>query len=155
MRVLDVKGRAAGGRKIGVAVSQFNRVITEALLTGALEALEDAETAEVTVLRVPGALELPLAAQRLIETGHEGVVAVGAVIKGETDHYEHVATQSMSGLSQISLGTGVPIGNAVLTVEEYEHARDRALPGKGNKGYEAALAVLETLDAMEQVPGED
>jgi 6,7-dimethyl-8-ribityllumazine synthase len=155
MRVHEIKGEAARGKKVGVVVSQFNRTITDALLTGALEALEETGTDEVTVIRVPGALELPVAARRLIETGHQAVIALGAVIRGETDHYEHVATQSMAGLSHLSLITGVPIGNAVLTVQEYEHARDRSLPGRGNKGYEAAMAVLESLDALDQVIDQD
>lgn len=155
MHVRDIKGTAGDAGRIGLVVAQFNRAITDALLVGALDALEQAGVSEVTVLRVPGALELPIAALRLAETGHDGIVALGAVIKGETDHYEHVAAESMAGLSHVSLATGIPIGNAVLTVLEYEHARDRSLPGRGNKGYEAAQAVLETLDALRQVPGED
>ncbi|MFZ0493060.1 MAG: 6,7-dimethyl-8-ribityllumazine synthase [Acidimicrobiia bacterium] len=155
MRVREVKGEPTGGKKIGVVVARFNGAITDALLAGALEALEEAGTAEVTVITVPGALELAVAAKHLIETGHEAVVAVAAVIRGETDHYEHVATQSMMGLSQLALATGVPIGNAVLTVHEYEHARDRSLPGRGNKGYEAAMAVLELLDSLVQILDQD
>jgi 6,7-dimethyl-8-ribityllumazine synthase len=155
MRVHEIRGTPAGGKKIGVVVAQFNEAITDALLAGALEALEEAGTAEVTVLKVPGALELPIAAKHLIETGHEAVVALGAVIRGETDHYEHVATQAMAGLSQLALTTGAPIGNAVLTVHEYEHAHDRSLPGRGNKGYEAAIAVLELLDAFGQIQHQD
>ena len=155
MRVLEIKGERAGGKKIGVAVAEFNAAITDGLLAGALQALEEAGTAEVTVVRVPGALELPVAAKHLIEAGHDAVVALGAVIRGETDHYEHVAMQSMAGLSRLALATGVPIGNAILTVREYEHAHDRSLPGRGNKGYEAAVTVLESLDALARVPHQD
>jgi 6,7-dimethyl-8-ribityllumazine synthase len=155
MRVREIEGKPVGGKKIGVVVSRFNGVITDALLKGALEALEEAGTDEVTVVRVPGALELAIAAKRLVETGHDAVVALGAVIRGETDHYEHVATQSMAGLSRVALTTGVPIGNAVLTVRDYEHARERSFPGRGNKGYEAATAVLESLDVLAQITRQD
>jgi 6,7-dimethyl-8-ribityllumazine synthase len=155
MHVDEITGSPARGRNIGVVVSDFNRTITDALLKGAMEALATADTAQVTVLRVPGALELPVAARRLIEAGCDGVVAIGAVIKGETDHYEHVATQTVGGLSHLALVTGVPIANSVLTVQELEHAMDRSQPGRGNKGYEAAEAVLVTVNALGQVSEED
>lgn len=152
MQVRDIRGTASPGRKVGVVVSEFNRVITDGLLSGVLEALDSVGADAVTIVRVPGALELPLTAQRLIDNGHEVIVAVGAVIRGETDHYEHVATQSIAGLAQVSLANGVPIGNAVLTVNEFEHASDRSQPGPGNKGFEAAIAALTTIDALDQVP---
>jgi 6,7-dimethyl-8-ribityllumazine synthase len=155
MRVRDVRGGPAGDTKVGVVVSDFNGVITEGLLQGALEALEAAGTREVTIVRVPGALELPVAARRLIVTGHEAVIALGAVIRGETDHYEHVATQSISGLEQLAVSSGVPIGNAVLTVEKFEQARDRSLPGPGNKGHEAAMAALTMIDTLRRVTSVD
>src|SRR5680860_973658 len=150
MQIREIQGEPdGGGRRVGVVVAVFNRIITDGLLAGVLEALEVAGTSQVTVVRVPGSLEIPLAAQRLAESGHDAVVAVGAVIKGETDHYEHVAGQSIAGVSRVSLATGVPVGNAILTVTEFQHARDRSLPGPANKGYEAAMAVLATLDALE------
>ena len=152
MRISEIQGAGKGERRhIGVVVSTFNRVVTDGLLAGALEALKGAGTETVTIVRVPGALEIPLAARRLIDAGHDGVVAIGAVIKGETDHYVHVATQSISGIASVSVSTGAPIGNAILTVTEYEHARERALPGPANKGFEAAKAVLVTLDALEAI----
>ncbi|GBD85674.1 6,7-dimethyl-8-ribityllumazine synthase [bacterium BMS3Abin02] len=152
MQLREIRGEAMGeGRRVGVVVASFNRVITDGLLAGALEALEASGTEQVTVVRVPGSLEIPLVVQRLAQTGHDAVVAVGAVIKGETDHYEHVGSQSIAGLVSVSLATGVPVGNAVLTVTEFEHARDRSLPGPANKGYEAAMAVLAMLDVLERI----
>jgi 6,7-dimethyl-8-ribityllumazine synthase len=132
----------SGPRRVGVAVAEFNAAITEPLLAGALEALERLGVAEVTVMRVPGALELPLAVRALAGRGCQAVVAVGAVIQGETDHYEMVWRQAARGLSEVSLTTGVPVGNAVLTVRDYRHAVERSSPGPGNKGAEAAEAAV-------------
>lgn len=140
--------------QIGIAVSSFNAGITDGLLAGALAGLEEASVVEITVLRVPGALELPLAAQKLIDAGMDAIVAIGAVIEGETDHYTHVATQAMEGLQRVALESSVPVANAVLTVREYAHARDRSLPGKANKGYEAALAAVTTVNAFRELAGD-
>jgi 6,7-dimethyl-8-ribityllumazine synthase len=128
--------------RIGIAVSAFNEPITEPMLDAALAEAERAGVAEVVVLRVPGAMELPLAAQSLAEEGCEAIVAIGAVIKGETDHYEYVAEHATRGITDVSTRTGVPVGNALLTVREYEHAVERSLPGPGNKGAEATEAAI-------------
>ena len=145
----EMKGHYDGSRlQIGIALATFNAVITDGLLEGVRAALADCSVTEITLLRVPGALELPLAARKLIAAGVDAVVAVGAVIEGETDHYVHVAGQAMSGLQQVGLEAGVPVSNAVLTVREFSHARDRSLPGKANKGYEAGLAAVFTANAF-------
>jgi 6,7-dimethyl-8-ribityllumazine synthase len=110
----------------------------------AVSVFEGAGVERVVVLEVAGALELPLASRSLIERhGCSGVVAIGAVIKGETDHYDHVATEATRGISQVALETGAPVGNAILTVHEYDHALERSRPGPGNKGAEAATAALD------------
>ena len=129
--------------RVGVACSSFNEAITEPMLDAAITACEKAGVVEVVVLRVPGALELPLAVQTLIEEGCRGVIAIGAVIKGETDHYEYVADNATRGITELAVATGVPVGNALLTVREYEHALERSRPGPGNKGAEAAEATIE------------
>ncbi len=150
-----IEGNLDGGSlRIGIAISSFNAVITDGLLTGAMEALEESSVPDITVVRVPGALELPLAARKLIGAGMDAVVAIGAVIEGETDHYLHVATQAMEGLQRVALDTGVPVANAVLTVREYSHARDRSLPGKGNKGYEAGRAAIATVNTFRDLDGD-
>ncbi len=153
MTIREVQGTPAGnGLHVGVVVADFNASVTDALLSGALEALERHGTDRVTVVHVPGAWELPLAAQRLAE-GVDAVVAVGAVILGETDHYHHVATQAMEGLTRVGLSAGKPVTNAVLTVREFRHAQERSEPGPGNKGYEAAEAALAMVSVLEQLDG--
>ena len=149
MRVNEIDGSPqGGGLRVGVAVAAFNSVITDGLLAGAMSALEEAGVDETTVVRVPGALELPLVAQRLARSGFDAVIAIGAVIEGETDHYTHVATEAARGISRVALETGVPVANSVLTVRRYEHARDRSLPGHANKGYEAARAAVVAANAL-------
>ncbi len=140
---------SASGLRIGVAVAAFNEVITSGLLSAAQAALED--VGEVTVMRVPGAWELPLAARTLALNGVDGVVAIGAVIEGETDHYQFIAAEASRGLQHVMLETGVPVGNALLTVRKLEHARERSAPGAGNKGAEAASAVLDTIRALRSI----
>lgn len=129
--------------RIGVVVSGFNDPITRPMRDEAVRVLTEAGVKEIPVFEVSGALEIPVAAQALIERGAcAGVVAVGAVIKGETDHYEYVAAEATRGIGEVALRTGRPVGNALLTVREYEHAVERSRPGPGNKGGEAAEAVL-------------
>lgn len=148
----EVEGGFDGtGLRVGVVVAEFNAVITDGLLAGALQGFEDCSVRDITVVRLPGALELPLAVQTLAGAGIDAVVAIGAVIEGETDHYTHVANQTMAGLQQVALATGVPVTNAVLTVREFSHARDRSLPGHANKGYEAARAAVSTANALKEL----
>ncbi|MBK5267296.1 MAG: 6,7-dimethyl-8-ribityllumazine synthase [Acidimicrobiia bacterium] len=133
--------------RVAVVTAEFNGDVTAALRDGALAALRDAGVKEVVDVAVAGALELPVLARVLAATC-DAVIAIGAVIEGETDHYVHVCTQTSAGLMQVSVETGVPIGNAVLTVRTYEHARERSLPGPGNKGAEAVQAALQAVAAI-------
>ena len=135
-----------------MAVSEFNGSITAGLLDGALAALEEAGVPPPTVVRVPGVWELPVVVAALAER-HDCVVAVGAVIAGETDHYEHIATQAAAGLAGVAVGTGVPVGLGVLTVREPAHAVERSRPGPGNKGAEAALAAVKAALAIRAIEG--
>ncbi|MFQ5947489.1 MAG: 6,7-dimethyl-8-ribityllumazine synthase [Acidimicrobiia bacterium] len=141
----------ASGLRVGVAASQFNEFVTEGLLQGALEALRGAGGSEVTVVRVAGALELPLVVRALAESGHDCVIALGAVIQGETDHYEHVASQASAGLRAMAIETGVPVGFGLLTAREVEQARERSVPGPGNKGAEAAAAAVRAACAIREL----
>jgi 6,7-dimethyl-8-ribityllumazine synthase len=136
------------GLRVGVAVATFNSEITDGLLAGALTVLEGAD---VTVARVPGSFELPLVAQALIESGADAVVALGAVVEGETDHYEHIAREAARGLQDVMVKTGVPVAFGVLTVRDVEHARARSRPGPGNKGAEAAEAAVRTVRSLEEL----
>jgi 6,7-dimethyl-8-ribityllumazine synthase len=137
--------------RIGVAVADFNGAVTAGLLTGALEALGGAGAVDPTVVHVPGAFELPVAVARLAASGHDAVVALGAVIAGETDHYEHVATQCSAGLRQVAITTGVPVGFGVLTARDPGLAMERSRPGPGNKGAEAAEAAVRTANALRRL----
>lgn len=131
----------ASGLSVGVVLSSFNEPITRPLCDGALEALAALGIESPRVVTVSGALEVPVVAKALAQQ-YDAVVAIAAVIEGETDHYEHVATQCSRGLMDVSLQTGVPVGNAVLTVRDVQHAIDRSRPGPGNKGAEAAEAAV-------------
>ncbi|HUG75146.1 MAG TPA: 6,7-dimethyl-8-ribityllumazine synthase, partial [Acidimicrobiia bacterium] len=117
------------GLRVGVVVSTFNGSITEGLRLGALTELEKLGVTEPTVVEVLGALELPVIARALVDADHDCVVALGAVIEGETDHYPHVATQSMAGLMQVSVDSGRPVGIGLLTVRDIAHAVERSRPG--------------------------
>lgn len=144
----------ATGLETVIIASRFNSFIVEKLVEGAKDALvrHGADASTITVVWVPGAWEIPLVAQHVIQQKKGkvgfGVVAVGCVIRGGTDHYAHVSGEVQKGIAQVSWQTGVPIGNGVLTVESLEQAIERAGSKMGNKGAEAALAVVETLNVL-------
>jgi 6,7-dimethyl-8-ribityllumazine synthase len=129
------------GLRVGIAVATWNRSVTDRLLDAAVARLEELG-ADVTVIRVPGALELPVACKALAEGGSDAVVAIGTVVKGETDHYDIVVRESTSGISRVALDTGVPVANAILAVTDFSHAMERAGDGPANKGNEAAEAAI-------------
>ena len=150
----EIAGSREGrGLKIGVAVAEFNGFVTVGLLEGALGALAAAGVEDPLVVRVAGSFELPVAARARGEAGCDAVVALGAVIKGETDHYEHVAAAAIAGLQQVAVQTGVPVALGVLTARKAEQARARARPGPGNKGAEAADAALQAANALRRLRG--
>ena len=136
------------GLHVGVAAAEWNQAIVDRLLEGALRRLEAAGVEQVTVVRVPGALELPLAARKLAENGCDAVVALGAVVKGETDHYDIVVRESAHGVATVALETGVPVANGILAVHDYSHAVERAGAGESNKGAEAVDAAISTANAL-------
>src|ERR1700682_5822605 len=137
----------AGHMRVGIVLSRFNAAIGEPLLEGALRALGEAgaHEASITVVTVPGALGAPLALQRKSQSGdYDALVALGAVIRGETFHFEIVATESASGLASVQLEFGIPIGNGILTTDTEEQALARA----GVKGHEAAMAAVEMANLL-------
>ncbi len=137
------------GRRLALAVSQVNESITDRLLEGARDALLQNGVPEeyITVHRVPGAFELPLACKWLAESGgYDAVLALGAVIRGQTSHFDYICRQAAQGIQQASLETGVPVIFGVLTCETQEQAIERAGGRRGNKGAEAAMAALEMAD---------
>ena len=136
--------------RVGIVLSRFNAAIGQPLLEGALRALGEAGAPEssVTVVTVPGALEAPLALQRMAQTGdYDALVALGAVIRGETFHFDIVATESASGLASVQLEFGIPIGNGILTTDSEEQALARA----DVKGHEAAMAAVEMANLLDAI----
>jgi 6,7-dimethyl-8-ribityllumazine synthase len=138
--------RAVQGLRVAVVATRWYPEITDALLAGALRALDELGVAEPTVLRVPGAFELPVTAKALSGTGHHAVVCLGLVLRGGTPHFEYVCQGVTQGLTQVSVTCGIPVGFGVLTCDTVEQARDRSgLPGSSeDKGREAAEAAVET-----------
>lgn len=142
------------GLRIGVIASRFNRIVTDRLLEGALRTLEESgvNADDVTVVSVPGALELGIAAKTLAETGRfDALVALGAVIKGETSHYDVVVERGCEALSRAALSTGVPIGMGVLTTSDLQQALNRAGGRNGDKGREAALVAIEMANLLKTI----
>ncbi len=140
------EGISAEGMRIAVAASRYNRDVTDALLDGALSALREvgARDGDITVVRVPGAFELPIAMQALLSTGlFDAAVALGAVVRGDTPHFDFIAQACMQGLMRVSLDSGIPIGFGVLTTNNQEQALERCRPDETNKGREAALTAVE------------
>ena len=139
---------------MAIVRSLFNRPVTDGLLAGARQALVEMGAAErsLRVYDLPGAFELPLAAQAAARSGRfDAVVALGAVIEGDTDHYEHVARETASGLAAVARETGVPVAFGVLTVRQEKQARQRAAAGPDNKGAEAARAAVMTALALRAI----
>ena len=144
---------ATSGR-IAILVTHWNSFITDNLLEGALRALtrNGVEENQIDVIRLPGAFELPLVAQRAIDTTHYvAVIALGCVIRGGTPHFDYVCSAAMEGLNGVQLDTGVPITFGVLTVDNVEQAVERSGEDPNNKGEEAALTALEMLGLFEQL----
>ena len=140
------------GLRIGVVFASFNPEVTGGLLTGALLFLHEVGAEASRVIEVPGAFEIPLSAQRLAMSGTvDAIVALGAVIEGDTDHYEHVAHRASEGLMRVTLDTGVPVTFGILTARSPEHALERSAPGPGNKGAEAAAAAVGAALALNSI----
>jgi 6,7-dimethyl-8-ribityllumazine synthase len=142
---------SAADTRLGFACAEFNGAITDRLLTAALDELERAgvDLGTTVVAWVPGAFELPLVARAMAATGRvDAVVALGAVIRGDTGHYDFVAGECASGLQRVQLDTGLPVVFGVLTTDTIEQALVRSLPDETNKGIEAARTALETLSVL-------
>jgi 6,7-dimethyl-8-ribityllumazine synthase len=138
------------GLKIGVVTARFNSEVTEKLEEGALRELRELGT-EIVAVRVPGAFEVPLAAKALLDAGCDGVVALGAVIRGETSHYDYVCSAVERGCTELQLRTGKPVGFGILTTDNDEQAMDRAGGKHGNKGAESAQVVVEMIRLIKKI----
>ena len=147
--------RAAQGARFAILASRWNPRITDALVAGARKAFADNGVAEdaIDVVRVPGACELPVAAERLAKAGgHVALVALGCVVRGDTRHYEQVADGCSEGLMRVALDYRLPVCNGVLAVEDHVDAEKRAGGSHGNKGEEAAQVAIEMAQLLEQLP---
>lgn len=142
------------GLQLAIVCGRFNSFIVDSLLSGAIETLirHGVPESAITVAKVPGAFEIPVTVKALAESGEfDGVLAIGAVIRGGTPHFEYVAGECVKGIGSVALATGIPVGFGVLTVDNIEQAIERAGTKAGNKGAEAALAVLETANLLKQL----
>ena len=152
---MELRGsRTATGCRFAIVVSRFNDEVTTGLLKGARRALAEASVRDedITVLHVPGAFEIPVTAQRAAETGDfDAVICLGCVIKGETMHFEYIASAACQGIANAASATGVPIALGVLTTLTEEQALARAADGPGNKGHEAAAAAVEMATLFRQL----
>lgn len=155
-KIKTIKGTlAAPNAKIAIVIARFNHFINDSLLSGALDALQrigQLPEENITVVWVPGAYELPLIVKTLIQTkNYQAVVALGTVIRGSTAHFDYVAGECSSGLSQIAINTDVPVAFGILTTENVEQAIERAGTKAGNKGANAALAALEMINVIQAI----
>jgi 6,7-dimethyl-8-ribityllumazine synthase len=140
--------------RVGVVVARFNSYIVDSLLSGAIETLTRCgiDQGQITVVRVPGAFELPLAVDRLAGSGKvDGVIALGTVIRGATPHFDYVAGECSKGLANVALQRGVPVGFGVLTTDTVEQAIERAGTKAGNKGADAALSTVEMISLLRKL----
>jgi 6,7-dimethyl-8-ribityllumazine synthase len=145
---------SAAGLKFAVIVSRFNSIITDRLLEGALDAIArtGGDTEQVTVYRTPGGYEIPAATQRVAQAGGvDAIIALGAVIRGATPHFEYIAAEVTKGLAQVQLDVGIPISYGVITPDTLEQAIERAGSKAGNKGFEAAMAAIEMANLFAQI----
>jgi 6,7-dimethyl-8-ribityllumazine synthase len=143
----------AKGLRIGIVLSRFNGFLTARLLEGALDALKKlgAEEADVTVYKVPGSFEIPVVAKKLaLSKKFDGVIGLGALVRGDTPHFDFLSAEVTKGLAQIALETGVPVSLGVLTVETIEQGIERSGAKAGNKGWDAVFSLVETINVLKE-----
>ncbi|HKL13142.1 MAG TPA: 6,7-dimethyl-8-ribityllumazine synthase [Halanaerobiales bacterium] len=144
------EGKLVGkGQKVGIVVGRFNEFISSKLLEGALDGLKrhDVDEDDIEIAWVPGSFEIPLTAKKMAETGkYDGVICLGAVIRGETPHFDYVSNEVSKGIANVGLDTGLPVIFGVLTTDTIEQAISRAGTKSGNKGFEAAQTLVEMVN---------
>ena len=141
----------AKGFKVAIVVSRFNQFISERLLEGALDALQKTGALEndISIYKVPGSFEVPLVAKKIAKAGKtDGILCLGALIRGDTPHFDFLSAEVTKGLAQISIEDGLPVAFGILTVDTIEQGIERAGTKAGNKGYDAAFALVETLNLL-------
>lgn len=143
----------AAGLKIGIVLSRFNQFISERLLEGALDALHkmDSEKENISIYKVPGSFEIPVIAKKLAKSGKvDGILCLGVLIRGDTPHFDFLSAEVTKGLAQIAMEDGIPVSYGILTVDTIEQGIERAGTKAGNKGYDAAFALVETLSLLKE-----
>ena len=154
MQIIEGNMRATG-KKFAIVVSRFNSFVVESLLEGAVDTLDrlgEVNGDDITVVRVPGAYELPIAAQKIAQSGKfDAIIALGAVIRGGTPHFDFVAGECNKGLAQVSLEHNIPVSFGVITTDSIEQAIERSGTKSGNKGAEAAMGALEMVNVMSAI----
>lgn len=152
---IEFQGNLLGaGKAFGIIVSRFNNFITKRLLDGSIDGLvrHGVKEEDIDIFWVPGSYEIPMAALKVAQTGkYDAVICLGAVIRGETPHFDYIASESAKGIAQVGLSTGVPTIYGVITTETLEQAINRAGAKTGNKGAEAALSAIEMVNLFEQI----
>lgn len=154
IQVLEGKVVAPEGLKVGIIASRFNEIIVNKLLGGAVDGLvrHGVEEENITAAWVPGAFEIPVAASKMAKSGkYDAVICVGAVIRGDTSHYDYVCNEVSKGIAQVGLASGIPVLFGVVTTENIEQAIARAGSKAGNKGYDCALSAIEMVNLMGQM----
>ncbi|MFH1739801.1 MAG: 6,7-dimethyl-8-ribityllumazine synthase [bacterium] len=150
-----LEGKVDGsGKRFGIVVSRFNSFVSERLLEGCLDCLHrhGVSDEDITIARVPGSFEIPLIAKKLVQRGElDAVIAVGAVIRGATPHFDYVAGESAKGVAMVTLETGMPIVYGIVTADTIEQAVERAGTKAGNKGWDAAMAAMELVNLIDQM----
>jgi 6,7-dimethyl-8-ribityllumazine synthase len=149
-----IEGKLIGdGQRIGIVVSRFNEFITHKLLSGCLDTLvrHNVNQQDIDVVWVPGAFEIPLIAQKLVQRGYDAVICLGAVIRGATPHFEYVSAEVTKGVAQVTLATGVPVVYGIITADTIEQAIERAGTKAGNKGVDAANTAIEMVNLIKQL----
>ncbi len=139
--------------KVGIVISRFNSFITERLLEGALDGLKrhGVKDKNIDIFRVPGSFEIPLIAKKLTSKGYDGIICLGAVIRGATPHFDYVANEVAKGIAQVSLEKETPVIFGILTTDTIEQAIERAGTKSGNKGFDAALTLIETVNLIKNI----
>ena len=154
IQVLEGKGVAPEGMKVGIVASRFNEIIVSKLLGGAVDGLvrHGVEEENITAAWVPGAFEIPVLAAKMARSGkYDAVICVGAVIRGDTTHYDYVCNEVSKGVAQVGLSAGIPVLFGVITTENIEQAVARAGSKAGNKGYDCALSAIEMVNLLGQM----
>ncbi len=144
---------SAKGKKIAIIVSRFNSFISDKLLEGALDAIirHDGEKENITIYKVPGAFEIPILLPKLIDKDFDGILCLGAIIRGATPHFDFIAQETTKGIASISQKAKMPISYGVLTTDTIDQAIERAGTKMGNKGFDAALSLLEMINLFEAI----